>query len=933
MEPVFVLLFVFPLFPSEAATQQGGRESEIQAAIEEFKTMTRSLGLRGDAPGRAREVRRRPQWHGRLFENFRNDALDAAPKEITQRGGTKNMLRRNQFGFNLSGPVYIPKVYHGGRSTFFSVSYEGVRERIGRSYLRTIPTMPERTGDYSAVVDPAGNRLPIYDPETTRENPNFNPALPVTLENLQFLRDPFPGNRIPAHRLDPVAQRALTLYPAPNTDVGPFFRNNYFIVSPEINSANGMIAKVDHTVREKHRFAVDASFSNGFNGAAPYFPTAGDSRAADRVFASRRASAEHVFTISPQTVHTASFEVVSSTNQNVSESTDFAARLGVGSAAAPFPRFYLGPYVNMGRVNPDTKYARNTFVVSDGVSTRRGKHNLRVSGNIRQYQVNSFVPRYPSGSFRFSPGLTSLPGIVNTGHAFASFLLGLPEHAEVSLVASPSYFRRTRGLITVRDQYEIAKGLMLTLGGNLEVATPRVEKFDRQSTVDLETINPENGRPGALIAAGHNGVGRAFQPTQIRAEPRVSIAWSPRGITRNVVRLNYARSYSTLPIYSSQFGTQGFNLYETHFSPNVQLAPAMRFSQGVPPPRFPPPDLRREAANFTVADLIDRSKRVPTYQSASLSVERELPGSFVATGGFAYSGGRNLLVSNSVVNPNAIRLEALEYRDELNNEMFRRTLRPYPQYLGFNVFSSWPLGRYMRNAGYVRIEKRASKGLTLNGYYEFSRQMDDYSGPYGRQDYYNRRNEWALTAGNNPHRLSFSYVYELPVGPNKPFFSYSDWRRVIVDGWSVSGMTTFTSGEPLALRPQFNNTGTVVDALNVNVVPGEDPRVKNPSAELWFNPAAFEQPPDFTIGNASRTHPTLRAPISQNHDLSVIKRFALAPDRTLELSAAGFNFVNHANWNDPDTVIGPATAPNVNAGKIIGSRGGRVIQLGLRYSF
>jgi hypothetical protein len=119
----------------------------------------------------------------------------------------------------------------------------------------------------------------------------------------------------------------------------------------------------------------------------------------------------------------------------------------------------------------------------------------------------------------------------------------------------------------------------------------------------------------------------------------------------------------------------------------------------------------------------------------------------------------------------------------------------------------------------------------------------------------------------------------------------------------------------------------------VDVVPGVDPGVAEPGPDLWFNPAAFSQPADFTAGNASRTHPYLSAPGSQNYDLSLTKRIALDADRTVELSAVGFNFINHANWNDPDPVIGPDSAPNVNAGKIIGSRGGRVIQVGLRYSF
>jgi hypothetical protein len=224
-------------------------------------------------------------------------------------------------------------------------------------------------------------------------------------------------------------------------------------------------------------------------------------------------------------------------------------------------------------------------------------------------------------------------------------------------------------------------------------------------------------------------------------------------------------------------------------------------------------------------------------------------------------------------------------------------------------------------------------GLTVSGWYEWAKQMDDYSGPYGTQDFYNRANEWGLTAGFYPHQFSFSYNYELPIGSSKNLWAFPDWRRHLVDGWALSGVTTFSSGEPLALRPQFNNTGGVVQALHVNVVPGVDPHVPEPGPDLWFNPAAFDQPPDFSIGDASRTHPTLRGPISQNHDLSLTKRFALAADRAVEFTAVGLNFLNHANWTDPDVVIGPSEAPNVNAGKIIGSRGGRVVQLGLRFTF
>ena len=920
LQGVLVCLAIAPAYAQQPPAPHK-QPTDVERAIEEFKIQTTNLGLRGDsARKKPRNIDALKDWHGRLYENFRNDFLDAIPHEIRQRGENKSLLRRNQYGFNIAGPFVFPGLTHGKNGTYVSLSYEAVDEHVSRTRLTTIPTAPERTGDYSRVVDQAGNLLPIFDPQTTRSNPAYNPAQPVSVTNLQYLRDPFPGNVIPSNRLNPLAVQALTLYPEPNAAVGPFFQNNYFVNSPETNTAGGMIVKVDHAIHERQRISTELAYSNGLLNAAQWFPNAANPGPSDNHFSTRRGSVEHVFTASAQTVNTVTFEASSGTSQS-------------GMGGQPFPMYQFQPYLSMGRSYPASKNARNTYVFTEGLSTRWGKHSLRAAGQFILYQVNTYWPEYPAGYFRFSPGLTSLPGIVDTGHAFASFLLGLPEYAEQSFVESPSYFRRHDASLSVRDHYEPRKGLAISIGLTAVRQTPRVEKYDRQSTIDFDYMNPANGLDGALIAAGLNGESRGFRPTVTRFNPSVSIAWNLTGDSKTVLRAGYYRSYYATPIYEGQWGTQGFNGYQTFISPNVQLAPATPLAEQLPGPAHPLPDLRPDAANNTVADLIDQSTREPLYQSASVTVERELPGSMVISVGAAYSGGRNLLVSDGAANPNAIPLDALHFRDQLNDETFNASLRPYPQYKGFELYSSYPIGRYQRDAGFVRVEKRASKGLSLSAYYEFSKQLDDYSGPYGIQDFYNRQNDWALTAYNQPQRLQLSYSYELPLGPNKPFMTFPDWRRYLVDGWSVSGTAAVASGTPVALHPEFNNTGGVISTLNVNVVPGVDPQVSNPGPAQWFNPAAFDQPPDFTAGNASRTSPTLRNPGSQDYDLSVSKRFAVGSDRAVEFNAAGFNFLNHANWNDPDPMIGPASAPNVNAGKIIGSRGGRVIQMGVRFSF
>ena len=795
-----------------------------------------------------------------------------------------------------------------------------MRERISRTLLQTVPTLAERGGDFSATVDQAGNSLPIYDPATTRLNPDFDPSRDVSATNLQYLREQFPGNRIPLSRLDASAQAAIALYPEPNASVGPFFRNNYFINSPETNLANGIIAKLDAPVKDHHRLSAEADYSNGVLGAPRWFATAANPGPADRNFQNRVGSLQDVWTLSPQTINTAAFTARSD-----------VSRAGAGQQL--YPRYAIASYLGLGRAFPFSSAANNVYDWSDGVSTRRGKHAVRLSGEYTAYQVNTFLPQYPNGFFHFTSGLTSLPGIVNTGYGAASFLLGLAEYAERSIVTDASYFRRTAGRVSLADQYEVAKGLSISFGLDTVIRTPRTEKYNRQSTIDLEGINPANGRSGALVTAGRDGESAGLRPAVTKFQPSVSIAWNPWNKSNTVLRAGYSRSYNGIPIYANQWGTQAFHARQTFLSPNVQLQPALVLDQGIPPLGYALPNVAPDAANGSIADLLDMSRRMPLIEAASLSLERQLPRSIVVNVGLAHWRGRDLLVDNSSANLNAIPVSALQYRDRLNDEQFNASLRPYPQFKGFDLNSSYPLGKYQRDAASIRVEKRASGGLSLNAVYTFSKQMDDYSGPYGTQDFYNRRNEWALSAYNRPQELQLNYVYELPLGSNKAFLPYTDWRRFVVEGWSLSGDVYLAAGTPLALHPEFNNTGGVLSTLNVNVVPGVDQHVKDPGPDGWFNPAAFDQPPDFTLGDASRTLPDLSNPGVHVFDLSVSKRFPISAERTFELNAAAFNVINHADWNQPDPVIGPASAPNVNAGKIIGSHGGRVIQLGARFSF
>lgn len=928
------LLFARQLaFPLDGGSPLAKEPDPLAAAAEEFKTLTRDLGMRPDSPPSLQKQHgSKMRWHGRVYENFRNDILDTVPHQVRQNGEDVSPLRRNQFGFNVAGPVLIPHLIDNPQNTFFMFSYEGVRERITRASLHTIPTMAQRSGDFSQTVDEAGNLLPIYDPDLTTPNPAYDPSQAVSTTNLEYLRPTFPGNIIPPYRLAAEVQQALSLYPAPNTNIGPFFQNNYFVNGPQTDDADGIIAKLEHSFGDRHRLTSLSTTSTGFLSPTQYFPNLASPTSPNQHFSTWRTEVDYVFTANSKTINSASLSATS----NVVQAGD--------TAQQPFPNYQFGnypstgtaysdKYLAMGTDYPVSRNARTTLELRDGVSTQKGKHSLQLAGRMDFYQVNSFDPAYPSGEFPFSPDITSLPGIIDTGDPFASFLLGFPAYAEETVITAPSYFRNSYQSVSVSDKYQVSKNLALTAGLTLSRRSPRVEKYNRQSTVDPSVIDPSNGLPGGLAIAGLNGISRGMRPSNVDLDPSVGLAWNPRGSARTVARASFSRSHGQIPIYNGQWGTRGFNARPTFVSPNTQLSPAIDLSSGIPPLTTPLPDLSPAAADNTVADFVDLSGREPVYQTLALSIEREIPFSLVLSMGASHSTGRDILVGDSAANPNAINPSLMSYGNTLYNDAFRFTLQPYPQYLGFELYGLYPAGRYERDYGYARLEKRASFGLSFSAYYEFSKQLDDYSGPYGNQDFFNLRNDWALSPDNTPQYLQLSYAYELPFGPNAPWVRLSGWGGALVSGWSITGTAYWNDGTPLALHPEFNNTGDVLSTLNVNVVPGVNPHVANPGPSQWYNPAAFDQPADFTMGNGPRTLPDLLGPGFNSMDLSLNKRLPVGSERAFEFSASAFNLLNHGNWNYPDPNIGPADAPNVDAGKIIGSHGGRVVQLGLKFSF
>lgn len=896
--------------------------SPLEQGAEEFKDLTRTLGMRASkSPVITPSHKRKLLWHGRIYEFFRNDALDAIPHQVKQNGQTKSPLRRNLFGFNVAGPLLIPHVIRNPRRSFFMLSYEGVRQEDFEASLHTIPTAAQRVGDFSQTVDPAGNPLIIYDPATTVPNPAYNASLPVSTSNLQYLRSPFPGNIIPQTRLSQPVMQALSLYPLPNAHIGPFFQNNYFVNSPELDDADGFISTLNVNFGSRNVLTGSAHISNGLLATAPYFPDAATPTPPLQRFSSWRSTLAETYTASANAVNTVSLVVESN-----------AVQAGVGTSS--FPNYDLGgAYLSMGVAYPSSRNARNTVELSDEISVHKGKHSVDISLAGNQYQVNTFDPEYPSGYFQFSSGLTSLPGIIDTGDPFASMLIGLPQFAQRTVTLAPSYFRDSYQAAAASDKYQLSRNLSLSAGLTLSRRTPRSEKYNRESTVDPSVNDLAALHLGALVFAGRDGIPKGLRAANDDLDPSAGLAWTPRGSRNTVVRADFSRSHEMIPIYNGQWGTQGFNAQQTFSSANTQLTPALNLTAGLPSYTVPLPDISPSAADNTVADFVDLSGKEPVFRAATLSVERDFPFSLNLTAGMEYRNGYDMLVGNGAADPNAVDPKYLAYGDALYNQAFRETLQPYPQYLDFQLYGLYPAGSYERTAEYIRMDKQESHGLSFTATYERSRQFDDYSSPYGNQYLLDLGDNWSLTSYNPPQFLQLSYTYKLPFGPNEPLLSFTNWAGSLVSDWSVYGSAYWNGGTPLAMHPEFNDTGEVLPSLYVDVVPGVSPRVANPGPSRWFNPAAFIQPPDFTLGDGTATEANLMGPGYNVLDLSVDKRLPIGGTRFLQFSATAFNLTNHANWNTPDTGIGSAAAPNVDAGRVIGSYGGRVVELEMEFDF
>ncbi|PYV85928.1 MAG: hypothetical protein DMG05_21555, partial [Acidobacteria bacterium] len=519
-------------------------------ALEEFKVQTtlfpaeysRGLGVTNFTMKSGTN-----SFHGNAFDILRNDVLEANSFFANSAGLSRPIVRQNEYGGSIGGPVVIPKVYNGKDKTFFYFAYTGFKRRGGSGLQSnvTLPTPAMKAGDFSDWLDPAktgaGIPIVIYDPKTTRSDGQGG-----------FVRDPFPGNIIPANRISAVAGRVIPLIPDPEL---PGLDNNWVSRSKSPVDDWDWSVKIDHTFSARHKLNYSMWIQkDNTSDFGPVPGTLDHGQINDE--AGRGVRLNYDFFIRPNLINHLGMGYGRRRSDffppaSVDKTNDYfqIPAIGTFATANATPNFNIDGITSLGTQWATTLERGNTYNLVDNVSWIKGKHSVKTGIDFRKYQYNTWYPQFGQGIFNFDNRLTSQPnspdfGIL--GQPFASFLLGQVQSFNQDRDMSRRGFHNDYYSAFVQDEFKITPKLTLSYGVRFEVPMPLSEQYDRLSALDPNLPNPgAGGRPGALAFAGsgpgHTGKKR-FADTHYDWSPRFGVAYQVN--EKTVLRAGYGIFHS-----------------------------------------------------------------------------------------------------------------------------------------------------------------------------------------------------------------------------------------------------------------------------------------------------------------------------------------------------------------------------------------------------
>jgi hypothetical protein len=794
-------------------------------------------------------------FHGTAYYLGHNTAFNARPWGVANR--PKDI--EHDFGGNLGGPIKLPILSSGRKKSFFFVNYEGFRLRGSTSSPKyTVPTAQQRAGDFSDW--PA----PIYDPATTRANPNFNPNAPVGSTNLPNLRNQFMGcdgahpNVIcPSDpRLANTAAGAWLKYlPQPNL---PGIIGNYTPPTPISNTVNAdstvLDVKGDMYWKDTDHFTVTVHYFGSFGNSQHVFPEqiASESYRQPNYNFANRGNWDHIFR--PNLINT--FNVGYNDILSVIRCVDspyanlFPTIPGALNNKLP-PAMRIEGYQGFG-CNGDGETTRPAWLFNDQLMLVKGKHTLTFGGEFRALQDKERDEGNASGTYGFSALNTGLRGL-QSGNGFASFLLGVVDNASLNVpTLTTQYIRQKYFAFHVNDSWKITPKLTLSLGLRWDISTPTREKYNNWSFISPDLPNPgAGGRPGSLVFAGN--VAGANNPASLGQPypediyygafaPRVGFAYALN--PRTVIRGGYGIFYQPLsyPGWNSGLsgGRDGFNTSVILSSTDGGINPATLFDKGFQDTHYQaPPFFDRAYDNGKYPGVYREFNRghLPYSQQWNLTVERQVTSDIHISAAYVANKGTHLIsgiTSPNVLNPsllsmgnslfdqfspgqtvlNGVQIPYAGWVEQLSNGQCPATvaqaLQPFPQFCGNLTALNENAGFSSYHSFQAKGEKRLSRGLMFLGSYTWSKFISsgiDQQFGTGPDQYsglispYQRQRNKSLDAQDTPHSFSMTTLYQLPMGKGQRFLGSSDgFVGRLASGWQINSIFRIQSGIPFIFR-------------------------------------------------------------------------------------------------------------------------------------
>lgn len=940
--------------------------------VEEFRVETNAMKAEyGQTAGGVVNVVTKSggnEFHGSLYEFFRNDALDARNAFSTQpdprTGRIKQVLRYNQFGGTVGGPVWIPKVYDGRNRTFFYAGYEQWRwVSSGSPRIGTVALPEWRDGNFSNLRDGNGTPILLYDPATTAPNPSGS----------GFVRQLLPGNIIPRNRMDPLSLRVLPFHPTPNATATNQFTgaNNYVALVPSTSDQGVTNIRLDHRFNEANSIFFRYSSNRNTLLNRGWGLEAADPAARNDQRDNHNAVVNYTRLFGASMLNDLRVGITRQYLPFLHPSFDqgWPGQLGYPNIIPQdqFPPVQIGGgLLTIGSSGfSGGLRAQNILQIADNFTITKGRHNLKTGFDLRWWRL-SFINRLqPSGLFNFTGSLTNNPLVpAGSGFGMADFLLG--EVASGNLGFRPFFqFRAIPLGVFFQDDWKVTRNFTLNLGVRYDVSFGPSEIHNRYSSFDPFIANPTTGTNGQLLYAGNNDFPTTFvDRDNNNIGPRVGFAWDPNGDGKTAIRGGYGLIYlmlesgNAVPDNASSFG---FSVDTPFVAPGAGPFKAFQFSQG--PSFLLQPQGAAGGPNafrgFGVR-YQDRDAPAGYMQQWNFAVQRSLGRGWVASGIYAGSKGTKVFGSNYDVNqldPQNLS-QGLALQDQVPNPFFgqittgalsartvarSQLLRPFPDYLNVDTWGNNGLSTIYHSLQVV-VEKRFSDGVSALVSYTKGKLIGESfaigggnSGNSGVSDFrdgrFNRRVERAIDPDDVSQRLVASGLWELPIGKGKVVGrNMNAALDAFLGGWQLNGIWTMQTGLPLSIRGTNNFTGTPYPDLAVNPTLPSDER----TVERWFNTSAFRNPADFTIGNGPRTLPSTRGPGLNDLSFSIFKTFRFVERIRLEVRGELFNALNTVNYNLPNTTFSPNRAGvngNANFGRITSALDARRMQLGLRLVF